>query len=187
MPDLPSAQRQAAKDPEGWIAFGRFSRAHGIRGEVRLHEFPNQPHVWSDLNEILVQSRSGTNQIMQLESLRQAQPDQWLVKLKGCDSREEASAFSGATTYLPEDRLPELDEDEYYSYQLLGLQVQSEQGDAIGEVVEFQDMPADDILVVQTPKGRFPLPLVREVIRKIDLAGGKIVVSLPEGLLDLEA
>ncbi|HNT35605.1 MAG TPA: ribosome maturation factor RimM [bacterium] len=187
MPDRSVAETPATIDLDGWVAFGKIVRAHGIRGEVRIHVFPNQPDFLDSVTEIAVQARSGSTQLCRLESLRQAQPDQWLVRLTGFESREQSQALSGATVYIPEDILPQLEEGEYYTFQLLGLRVESEEGETLGMVVDFESMPANDILIVQTTDTRFPLPVVREVILNVDIAGGRIVVSLPEGLLKLEA
>ena len=81
----------------------------------------------------------------------------------------------GTTLAVPREALPPLDEDEYYSFQLVGLAVEEEGGRVLGRVKEVLDYPANDVLELDS--GTF-LPLVEACVRQVDLEGGRIVVSV---------
>jgi 16S rRNA processing protein RimM len=81
----------------------------------------------------------------------------------------------GATLAIPRESLPELDEDEYYSFQLVGLAVEEEGGRFLGRVRDVLDYPANDVLELDSGVS---LPLVEACVRKVDLEGGRIVVSV---------
>jgi 16S rRNA processing protein RimM len=81
----------------------------------------------------------------------------------------------GATLAVPRESLPELDEDEYYSFQLVGLAVEEEGGRFLGRVRDVLDYPANDVLELDSGVS---LPLVEACVRKVDLEGGRIVVSV---------
>jgi 16S rRNA processing protein RimM len=81
----------------------------------------------------------------------------------------------GATLAVPRDSLPELGEDEYYAFQLVGLSVEEDGGRFLGRVREVVDYPANDVLELDTGVS---LPLVEACVREIDLEGGRIVVSV---------
>ena len=80
----------------------------------------------------------------------------------------------GATLAVPRTDLPELEEDAYYVFQLVGLVVEEEGGRVLGRVRDVVDYPANDVLELDS--GLF-LPLVEACVRKVDLAGGRITVS----------
>jgi 16S rRNA processing protein RimM len=81
----------------------------------------------------------------------------------------------GATLAVPREALPELGEDEYYSFQLVGLAVEEEGGRFLGHVRDVLDYPANDVLELDSGVS---LPLVEACVRKVDLEGGRIVVSV---------
>jgi 16S rRNA processing protein RimM len=81
----------------------------------------------------------------------------------------------GATLAIPREALPPLEEDEYYSFQLVGLSVEEEGGRVLGRVRDVLDYPANDVLELDS--GQL-LPLVEACVRGIDLEGGRIVVAI---------
>jgi 16S rRNA processing protein RimM len=81
----------------------------------------------------------------------------------------------GATLAVPRETLPELGEDEYYAFQLVGLAVEEESGRFLGRVREVLDYPANDVLELDSG---LSLPLVEACVRKVDLEGGRIVVTV---------
>jgi 16S rRNA processing protein RimM len=88
----------------------------------------------------------------------------------------------GAMLAVPREALPALDEDEYYSFQLVGLPVVEEGGRVLGRVTDVLDYPANDVLELDS--GTL-LPLVEACVRQVDLEGGRIVIS--QGFADPES
>jgi len=80
----------------------------------------------------------------------------------------------GAALAVPRAELPELEEDAYYVFQLVGLVVEEEGGRVLGRVRDVVDYPANDVLELDS--GAF-LPLVEACVRQVDVEGGRIVVS----------
>jgi 16S rRNA processing protein RimM len=80
----------------------------------------------------------------------------------------------GATLSVPRDALPELPDDEYYIFELVGLLVVEEGGRELGRVRDVLDYPANDVLELDSGAS---LPLVEACVREVDLAGGRIVVA----------
>jgi 16S rRNA processing protein RimM len=81
----------------------------------------------------------------------------------------------GAALAIPREALPPLEEDEYYSFQLVGLPVEEEGGRILGRVSDVLDYPANDVLELDSG---VLLPLVEACVREIDLEGGRIVVAI---------
>lgn len=80
----------------------------------------------------------------------------------------------GATLTVPRESLPALGDDEYYAFQLVGLAVEEEGGRLLGRVTDVVDYPANDVLELDSG---LSLPLVESCVRKVDLDGGRIVVT----------
>jgi 16S rRNA processing protein RimM len=78
------------------------------------------------------------------------------------------------------------DPDEFHDHQLVGLAVVSVGGDVLGEVDRIDHAPASDLIVLRKAGGGTALiPFVSQMVPTVDLAAGRVLVDLPEGLLDL--
>jgi 16S rRNA processing protein RimM len=88
--------------------------------------------------------------------------------------RLEPPAERGATLAVPRDSLPALEPDEYYTFQLVGLEVEEEGGRLLGRVREVLDYPANDVLELDSGVS---LPLVEACVLKVDVEGGRIVIA----------
>jgi 16S rRNA processing protein RimM len=117
----------------------------------------------------------------EVESLRQ-QKGFVLLKLAGVASREAAEELRGRFLSLPEEALEPLPEDEYYAYQIVGLEVYEQDGEHLGKVTELFPTGSNDVYVVEGPRGRILVPAIEDVVVELDVAGGKMVVSLMDGM-----
>ena len=109
------------------------------------------------------------------------------VTFGGVQSREEAEALVGAAVTLPRSEAPPLPEGSFYQAELVGLRVETEAGEPLGDVVEIVVTGGADVLVVRRGTGEWMLPAARAFVVAVDLPGGRLVVRVPEGLADAEA
>jgi 16S rRNA processing protein RimM len=91
----------------------------------------------------------------------------------------------GSTASVFEGALEPLRTGEYYHFQAVGLEVFDLRGQRIGIVTRIWSTPGGELYVVQGPHREHLIPAVKEIVEKIDLAGGKLIIDPPEGLLDL--
>jgi 16S rRNA processing protein RimM len=110
-----------------------------------------------------------------------------VVAFEGVTDRAGADALRGTTLVVDSVSLPPLEAvDEWYDHQLVGLAVETVSGGKVGEVTEVVHTAGTDLLAVRAPDGRELLvPFVGEIVPTVDVAGGRVVVDPPEGLLDL--
>jgi 16S rRNA processing protein RimM len=106
-----------------------------------------------------------------------------LVKFEGVDDRDSAEALRGPVFVRPSD-LRELEEEQWWEHELVGLAAVDLAGTSLGRVTEVMPGGAQDLLVLDTPSGERLVPLVAALIRAVDLPAGRIVLDPPEGLLD---
>jgi 16S rRNA processing protein RimM len=104
-----------------------------------------------------------------------------VVRAKEVETRDQAEALRGLKLYIPRDRLPEPEEDEFYVTDLIGLAVQSPDGEALGTIRSVQDFGAGDLLEVQPPEGgaTWYLPFTREAVPEVRIADGVVVAVKP--------
>lgn len=108
-----------------------------------------------------------------------------LIRFAGVADRDAAAQLSGLVLTADVTALPELDDpDEFYDHQLEGLAAVGPDGVALGTVREVVHAPASDLLVLETDHGESLVPFVREIVPQVDLAGGRVVLDPPPGLLD---
>jgi 16S rRNA processing protein RimM len=108
----------------------------------------------------------------------------WLARFAGVTTRDVAESLTGQELFLPEDQLPQLEEGEYYHYQLVGLQVETTDGASLGIVGKIIPTGSNDVYVVEKDGREILIPAIEEVIVSIDLQAGRMQVALPEGLTD---
>jgi tRNA (guanine37-N1)-methyltransferase len=169
------------------IAIGILRKPHGVRGEASIEPWTDDPSRFEDLPRVFLVSADETEIVeLPVESVRH-HGDRVLLGLAGVGTPERVREFQGWTVEIPESERLETGEDEYYLYELEGLELVDRDGEKIGEVIEAVEGGGGFLLIVRDVTGKsFDVPLVRDICVEVDIEGGKIVAELPEGLHDLD-
>ena len=169
-----AAETPQVLDPETAVTIGQITSIHGIKGELRvmpLTDFPERfdagAEVWLDGSPRRVR-RS------------RQQGKELIVSLDGVDTRDAAEALRGKELMAPSPT--RLDEGVFYQHDIIGLRAVTPDGQALGRVSEVIATGSNDVYVVTGDRGELLLPALEDVVREIDLANGRIVVELLEGL-----
>ena len=163
------------------VCVAQIGGAHGIRGEVRLRSFTENPAAVAAYGPL--QTEDGTRAFV-IEAVRPAK-DSLVVRFAGVADRNAAEKLRGIALYIPRDRLPALaDKETFYHADLIGLVVIDKSGAALGTVTAVHNFGAGDLLEVQPEAGASVLlPFTDATVPELDLARGRIIVDPPEGLL----
>jgi 16S rRNA processing protein RimM len=162
-------------EPAGLTCVGAIAGGFGVKGEVRLKSFCADPAAIASYAPLVTEDGRSFG----VRILRPI-PGAFAARLTGVLTREEAEALKGTRLYAPRDRLPPLDEDEFYHADLIGLAAVDPGGAPLGTVRAVLDHGAGDILESAGPGGRELLvPFTRAAVPTVDLAGGRIVVDPP--------
>lgn len=166
------------------VIVGKITKAHGVRGELRVHVISDLPDRLATLDEVWL-SRDG-NEIgrFQVEKVRRLGKDAGL-SLAGIADREAAEQFKGALLEAPRVSHEGMPEGEHFVFDLEGMEVRDENGDVLGTVADVEHYPANDVLIVDAGARRYQLPMVSDVVLSIDNEARRVTVHLIEGLLDL--
>jgi 16S rRNA processing protein RimM len=159
------------------ICVARIGAAHGVRGAVKLWTFTQDPLAVKRYGALT--TKDGARQF-EVETARQAK-DHLVATLKGITSRDEAERLNGLELYVAREKLPATDEDEYYHADLIGLAAVTTADEPLGRVVAIHNFGAGDIIEIAPPDGAtLLLPFTNAVVPTVDLAGGRVVIELPE-------
>jgi len=114
------------------------------------------------------------------------QKGQAVLKLSMVDDRDRAEDLRGRFLRVPGTELAELEEGEYYLFQLVGLNVVTEEGRELGSLKDVIQTGANDVYIVAAESGELLLPAIKDVIKQVDLSAGRMVVHLLPGLMPEE-
>jgi 16S rRNA processing protein RimM len=168
------------------VLVGRVVRPHGLRGQVVIasetvfgaERFAPGAKVWRQAGEAL-------SELVVVDSHPQA--DRWIVAFENVTTVEEAETLRGIELRIPEDARMPLGPDEYYLYDLVGCEVRTAAGVEIGRVQAVYTGAGGALLSVNRDGAEVLVPLVKAMVPEIDVAGRRIVVNPPEGLLEVNA
>jgi 16S rRNA processing protein RimM len=166
------------------VCLGVVTGAQGIRGEVRVRIFATDPDALAAYGPL--EDENGRRRF-EIERMRPAR-DAMVVKFAGIGDRNQAEALKGTRLYVARAALPEPDEEEWYHADLVGLAVETADGEKLGTVSGIHDFGAGDLVEVARNDGAASelVPFTRENVPVVDVAGGRLVVVLPEVMEDDE-
>ena len=180
----PASPPVAARHPlpqgerEKKVRVARIGAAHGVRGEVKLWPFTEDPEAVARYGPL--ETEDGARRF-EIESLRPA-GDHLVVRLAGIADRDTAGQLRNTDLFVPRDRLPEIDEpDTFYHADLVGLDAVAPDGAQIGTVHALHDFGAGDIIEIMPLGSGEPmmLPFTDATVPKIDLAAKQVVIVQP--------
>ena len=161
------------------ICVGAIAGSFGVAGEVRLKSFCAEPSAIADYGPLY----SEDGQCSFTIRLTQPVAGGLGARIPGILTREQAEALKGISLYVDRSRLPKLPDDEFYHSDLIGLEARDTGGQLLGRVIAVHNHGAGDLLEIGGPARKAVLlPFTVAVVPMVDLAAGRLVVDLPEGL-----
>ncbi|MCL5960801.1 MAG: ribosome maturation factor RimM [Chloroflexi bacterium] len=176
------SRRQPDQEKLDYLIVGEIVGTFGIHGEIKariLSEFPNR---FKTLETVYV---GGEHRPHRVEGVRYHK-GHVILKLEGYDDPERAGELRGALLFVPVEEAVPLEQDQYYHYQVVGLDVWTETGQFIGRVVEVLTSAANDVFVVQGNGKEILIPAIKEVVKKVDPDARRLEIRPLPGLLEGE-
>lgn len=183
----------AKKEESEWLEIGTIVAAQGLGGEVRVYsdsDFPERFEVPGKRWLLRVGERSP--QPIELLAGRYINgKNLYVIQLAGVDNRNQAEALRGCKLMVPQGDRPELGEDEYHVLDLIGMSVyMQESGELVGTVVDVMSA-GNDLLSVKLDQSKDKgqktvlIPFVKAIAPVVDLEAGRIEITPPAGLLEI--
>lgn len=167
------------------LTVGKIVNTHGLKGELKIistSDFTDER--FSSGSQLLITRGNQVMKEVEVEFCREHK-GAYLLKFVGIDSIDEAEKYKNLQLKVDEQYLSDLEEGEYYFYEIIGCKVFDEHNTEIGEVTEILQTGANDVWVVKSSNGREHLiPYIDDVVKTIDIENKTINIEVMEGLLD---
>ena len=158
------------------IIIGKIVAPHGVRGDIRILPLTEKPELFLDLEYLLLEG----GKKLTVKNAR-FQKRMILVTTKEVTSMNEAELLRDKNIYIKAEDLPELEEDEFYGADLVGIPVYDLEGNQIGTFKDSLSTGSNDVYIIAVPGAKDILvPALKEYFKEINLAEKRIVVKLPE-------
>lgn len=187
----PNTNRAEGSEEQGrpseprFLTIGWVVGVHGLQGELTVQILSDDPHRFGVLQEVYIGLEEEEPVAVPLLGFR-LHKGRALLRLSNVEDRTSAERLRGYLIQVPiEEALP-LEEGEFYEHQIIGLGVWTVEGERLGEVTEILYTGANEVYVVGGAGPRMRdllIPAIAGVVHEIDLAGGRMIVELPEGLV----
>ncbi len=158
------------------LAVGVIVRPHGIRGEVKIQPLTDRAEDWLSLHTVEWTDRQGTRLCRRVKHQR-LQGEMVIAQLEGVYDRDAAEALRGTELRVPRGQAPQLEQDSYYIVDLIGCQVEDENGVLLGQVAEVHQPGSNDVYEIHGPQGVYLMPAIRQVISQVDVEQRRILVD----------
>lgn len=172
---------------EKWFTVGKVVNTHGIRGELKIlsqTDFGDVRFAAGSKLLMLNEASGATLEVKVISS--RANKNVYIIKLEGFTDINEVEKYKGWVLKVSEANLLELDEGEYYYHEIIGCRVVTEEGEELGTISEILSPGANDVWVVDRPKGtgkQLLLPVIDDVLISVNIKEKVVTVRLMEGLI----
>ena len=166
------------------VAVAKIIRPRGLRGEAVAEVLTDFPERFEGLGDVTAVMPGGERRELKLEKAW-FQKERIVLKFEGLDSVDDAEALRDAEICIPEQDAVELDEGEFFDWQLEGCEAVTTEGEVIGKVRELLRTGGTEVLVIDASDGREVLiPFAESICTEVDIDAKRITVDPPEGLLE---
>lgn len=174
--------------PDTMVQIGFVFRPHGMEGELKVNpEHTDDPARFEELDVVYIGRSPRQVTRHTISSVRYQQTKRGTTVILGLadvGTRDDAETIAKLHVFAHEDDL-ELAEDEVFIHDLVGLTVLTEEGEELGTVANYMEMPAQDVFVVRRPNHEEAMiPAVEDFVIEIDIDGGRLVVRPLDGLIE---
>lgn len=159
------------------VIVARVNGPHGRDGALSVELFSDLAGRFDIGRELLADGNPHT-----ITASRRTGSKTGLLWFEGISTRRQAAPLAGKYLAAPPDTDAILEEGEYFHYQLIGLQVRTEDGENLGELQEIIETGSNDVYIVRGATGELLIPAIANVVRHVDLTAGSMMVRLPGGL-----
>ena len=155
-------------------------------GEVKVRLDTDFPERFKGLKQVSLRPKSGEARLMDVETCR-FHKGQVLMKLRGIESIDAAETLRNYVVLIRSDQTITLPANEFFIHDLIGCEVVTDEGRALGELTAVLTGPANDVYIIGQGKDELLLPAIKDVIKNVDIPNRRVTVTLTPGLLPNEA
>lgn len=169
---------------EDCFYLGKIAKKFSFKGEVLLYLDTDEPELYENLESVLVEINKNLIPFF-IENSSLHKNDFLRVKFEEVDSEEEADSIIGCELYLPLTMLPKLEGNKFYFHEVIGFQIEDKRLGNVGEIVSINDTTAQPLFEVLNNGVEILIPMIDHFLLEIDRKNKKVIMDLPEGLIEM--
>lgn len=157
---------------------------YSFKGEVLIKLDTDDPSAYQSLQSLLIEQEMGLVPYF-VERAKLHKTQLLRTSIEDVKNEIEADKLIGKAVYLPLNQLPKLDDDKFYYHEIVGFEVIESSRGVIGKITDVNDTSSQVLLEVDHKQKTVLIPLVDDLLQKVDKKNKKLHISIPDGLLDL--
>ena len=163
--------------------FGKITKTHGLKGELTIKLDVANPEDFAELRYVLIEDRG--NLIPYFVEYLKINGDKMFVQLQDVIKMEQALAFVGKAVFLPNEMLPQLEDDEFYYKEIIGFRLIDAEKGEIGAISDVLEYPTQAVIQVMKDGKEILIPIHDDIIQKVNKKSKILNIKAPEGLIDM--
>lgn len=168
---------------EDCYLLGKLTKTHGLKGELAIWLDVDYPEEYDELDSVLLEVKGEL--IPYFVEQIQIRANKSIIKFEDINTIEEAQKIVNCEIYLPNNNLPELDENQFYYHEIINFDVIDEQKGKLGKVTAVYTSDAQDLIAMAYQNAEILIPVSDEIVKTIDREKHELHTNLPEGLLEI--
>ena len=169
---------------EDCFYLGKIAKKFSFKGEVLLYLDTDEPELYEDMESVFVEFNKNLVPYF-IENSSLHKNDFLRVQFEDVDSEEEADTLLGCDVYLPLSMLPKLEGNQFYFHEVIGFEIEDQRVGVFGKIVSINDTTAQPLFEVVNGEVEILIPMIDQFLIKIDRENKKVLMDLPEGLIEM--
>ncbi len=169
---------------EDCFYLGKIAKKFSFKGEVLIYLDTDEPELYEDMESVFVEFNKNLVPFF-IENSNLHKGDFLRVKFEDVDSEEDADEIMGCEIYLPLNMLPKLTGNKFYFHEVIGFEIEDLRLGVFGKIVSINDTSAQPLFEVINGSVEILVPMIDQFLVKIDRENKKVIMNLPEGLVEM--
>ena len=169
---------------EDCFYLGKIAKKFSFKGEVLLYLDTDEPELYENMESVFVEFNKNLVPFF-IENSSLHKNDFLRVQFEDVDSEEEADSILNCDVYLPLNMLPKLSGNKFYFHEVIGFEIEDKRVGIFGKIVSINDSSAQPLFEVLNGEVEILIPMIDQFLVKIDRENKKVIMDLPEGLVEM--
>lgn len=169
---------------EDCFYLGKIAKKFSFKGEVLLYLDTDEPELYENMESVFVEFNKNLVPFF-IKNSSLHKNDFLRVQFEDVDSEAEADSIMNCEVYLPLDRLPKLSGNKFYFHEVIGFEIEDKRLGVFGKIVSINDSTAQPLFEVLNGEVEMLIPMIDQFLVEIDRKSKKVVMDLPEGLVEM--
>lgn len=169
---------------EDCFYLGKIAKKFSFKGEVLIYLDTDEPELYENMESVFVEFNNNLVPFF-IENSSLHKNDFLRVRFEDMESEEEADKVLGCAIYLPLSILPKLSGNKFYFHEVIGFEIEDKRLGVFGKIVSINDTSAQPLFEVVNGEVEILIPMIDKFLVKIDRENKKVIMDLPEGLVEM--